>query len=142
MAPRAGSKRKGKEPIRKASPPHFNYFGYRSLDAFKRYSTRIITFGRIVKFEHLDFIGFNQLIRRMGWLTFARLSDPCYPNLIRRFYTNLVRPNKHRLDMFTTLGDKVMNLDPPSMCRLLGVHDKGDEVFNSNNWLILDNFNP
>ena len=44
--------------------------------------------------------------------------------------------------MFTTLGYKVINLDPSSMCKLLGVHDKGDEVFDSNNWPILDNFNP
>ena len=139
MAPRAGLKRKGNEPIREESPPHFDHSRYPSLEAFKGYSTRII-FGRIVKFEHLDFIGFNQLMRRMGWLTFARLSDPSYPNLIRHFYANLIRPNKHRLDMFTTFGDKVINLDPSSMCRLLGVNDKGDEVFDSNNWPILDNF--
>ena len=44
--------------------------------------------------------------------------------------------------MFTTFGDKVINVDPPSICRLLGVNDKGDEVFNSNNWPILYNFNP
>ena len=89
MAPKAGSKRKGNKPIHEDSPPHFDYSEYPSLEAFKRYSTRAITFGRIVKFDHLDFIGFNQLMRRMGWLTFARLSEPCYPNLIRRFQLTL-----------------------------------------------------
>ena len=42
--------------------------------------------------------------------------------------------------MLTTIGDKVANLDPSTMCRLLGVNKKGDEVFDSNNWPILDNF--
>ena len=79
-------------------------------------------------------------MKRMGWLTFARLSDPSYPNLIRCFYANLIRPNKYRLDMFTTFEDKVINLDPSTMCRLLGVNNKGDEVFDSNNCPILDNF--
>ena len=132
VAPRAGSKRKGKELMREESPPHFNHSRYPSLKAFKRYSTRTITFGRVVSFSRLDFICFNQLIRRMGWLTFARLSDPSYPNLIRHFYANLIRPNKHRLDMFTTFGDKVINLDLPTMCRFLAVNNKGDEVFDSN----------
>ena len=58
IAPKAGSKRKGKEPICD-SPPYFDHFGYPTLEAFKRYSTRTITFGRIIKFDHLDFIGFN-----------------------------------------------------------------------------------
>ena len=79
-------------------------------------------------------------MRRMSWLTFARLSDPSYPNLIRHFYANLIRPNKHRLDMFTTFGDKVINLDLSTMCRLSGVNNEGDVVFDSNNWPILDNF--
>ena len=142
MAPMVGSKRKGKEPMRKESPPHFNHFRYPSLEAIKRYSSRTITFGRLVNFGHLDFIGFNQLMKRMGWLTFGRLSDPSYPNLIRRFYANLTRPNKHRFDMFTTFGDKVINLDLSTMCRLLGVSNEGDEVFDSSNWLVLENFDP
>ena len=83
MAPRVGAKRKGKEPIHEDSPPHFDFSGYPSLEAFKRYSTRTITFGRIIKFDHLNFMDFNQLMIRMSWLTFARLSEPCYPNLIR-----------------------------------------------------------
>ena len=83
MAPRAGAKRKGKEPLCEDSPPHFDSSSYLSLEAFKRYSTRTITFGRIIKFDHLNFMDFNQLMRRMSWLTFARLSEPCYPNLIR-----------------------------------------------------------
>ena len=142
MAPRVGAKRKGKEPLREDSPPHFDSFGYSSLEAFKRCSTRTITFGRIIKFDDLNFIDFNQLMRRMSWLTFARLIEPCYRNLIRRFYTNLVRPSNHRLDMFTTIGDKVINLDIPTMCRLLCVHDKDNEVYDSNSWPILANFNP
>ena len=92
MAPRAGSKRKA---IREESPPYFDHSGYPSLEVFKKYSTCTITFGIIVKFEHLDFIGFNQLMRGMGWLNFARLSNPSYPNLIRNFYANLIRRNRH-----------------------------------------------
>ena len=88
--------------MREESPPHFDHSDYPSLEAFKRYSTRTITFGRVVNFSHLDFIGFNQLIRRMGLLTFARMNNLSYSNLIRHFYANLTRPNKHHLDMFTT----------------------------------------
>ena len=83
MAPRAGAKRKEKEPIREDSPPHFDFSGYTSLEAFNKYSTRTITFGRIIKFDQLNFMDFNQLMRRMSWLTIARLIEPCYPNLIR-----------------------------------------------------------
>ena len=93
-----------------------------------------------MNFSHLDFIGFNQLMRRMGRLTFARMSNPSYPNLIRHFYANLTRPNKHHLDMFTTFGDIVIELDPLTICRILGVSNEGDEVYDSNNWPVLANF--
>ena len=128
--------------MRKESPPHFDHYGYPFLEALKRYSTCTITFGRLVKFEHLDFIGFNQLME--GWVGLLLLDwvTLAIPNLIRHFYTYLIRPNKHRLDMFTTLGDKVINLVSSTICRLLGVNDKGDEIFDSNNWPILDNFDP
>ena len=95
VAPKAGSKRKGKESMRDELPPHFDHSSYPSQEAFNRYSTRTITFGRVVNFTHLGFIGFNQLMRKMGWLTFARISNPSYPNLIRRFYANLTRPHKN-----------------------------------------------
>ena len=142
MAPRARTKCKRKEPIRFDSPLRFDSSSYPFIEAFKRYSTRTITFGRIVKFDDLTFMDFNQLMRRMTWLTFARLTEPCYPNLIRRFYANLVRPNPHKLDMRATIGDSVINLDIPTMCHLLGAHDEGDEVYDSNSWPILPNFNP
>ena len=40
-------------------------------------------------------MGFNQMMRRMQWLTFARLSNPSYPSLIKRFYINLSKSHKH-----------------------------------------------
>ena len=85
---------------------------YPSLEAFKRYSTNTITFGRVVNFGHLDFMGFNQLIRRMGWLTFAGISNLSYPKLIRSFYANLNQPCNNHLSFFSTFGDIEIELDP------------------------------
>ena len=65
MAPKVGSKRKGKEPICEDFPPRFDYSSYPSQKAFDRYSTRTITYCRIVNFECLGFMGFNQMMRRM-----------------------------------------------------------------------------
>ena len=90
-APRAGSKHKGKKPFRAESPLRYDNSSYPSQQAFDRYSTGNITFHRVINFEHLDFIGFNQLTRRMRWLIFARLSNPSYPSLIWQFYANLSR---------------------------------------------------
>ena len=71
---------------------------------------------------------------------FARISNPSYSNLIRRFYANLTRPHKNQLDMFSTFGDIEIELDPSIMCRILGLLDEGNEVYDSNNWPILSNF--
>ena len=65
MTPKVGSKHKGKEPIHEESPLRYDNSSYHSQEAFNRYSTKPITYGRIVNFEHLNFIGFNQLMRRM-----------------------------------------------------------------------------
>ena len=142
MAPRAGSKRKGNEPMREESPPHFDHSNYPSLEAFNRYFTRNITFGRILNFTHLDFMGFNQLMRRLKWLTFARLSNPCYPSLVRRFYATLTKPHKGRMYLVAILGDVEIELEPSFLCRILGVNDDGAEVFDINSWLIIQNFDP
>ena len=120
MAPRAGSKRKGKEVSREVSLPHFDYSCYPSIEAFKRYSLRTIIFGRIPNFEHLGFMNFNALMRRMGWQTFSRISKPSYPNLIKFFYANLVQPNQYCLVMHTTIGAKTIKIDALGLCRLLG----------------------
>ena len=92
MAPKVRSKCKGKAPIREDSPFQYDHSSCPSQEAFDRYSTKIITYGRIVNFEHLDFMGFNQLMCKIWWLTFARLSNPSYPSLIRRFYANRSKP--------------------------------------------------
>ena len=68
------------------------------------------------------------------------MSNPSYPSLIRRFYANLSKPHKHRLDLICTLKDIDIELDPSTMCRILGVNDEDDEVYDFNNWLILLNF--
>ena len=60
IAPKSGSKRKGKESMRGESPLHYDHSSYLSREAFNRYSIRNITFGRVVNFSHLDFMGFNQ----------------------------------------------------------------------------------
>ena len=140
MAPKVGSKLKGKEPIRKDSLPRFDHSSYPSQETFDRYSTRTITYGRIVNFEHLGFMGFNQMMRRMQWLTFVRLSNPRYPSLIKRFYANLSKPHKHHLDLICTLQGIDIEFDPSTMCRILGVNNDSDEVYDSNNWPILPNF--
>ena len=77
----------------------------------------------------------------MRWLTFARLNNPSYPSLIRRFYANLCR-HKQRLYLVATIGNIDIELEPSSMCRILGVNNEGDEVYDTNNWLILSNFDP
>ena len=140
MAPKVSSKRKGKEPIHEDSLLRYDHSFYSSQEAFHRYSTKTITYGRIVNFEQLNFIGFNQFMHRMQWLIFARLSNPSYPSLIRKFYTNLSKPHKHRLDLVNTLNDVELELDPSMMCRILGVNNDGDEVYDTNSWPILPNF--
>ena len=142
MAPKAGSKCKGKETIHGESPIRYDNSSYPSQEAFDRYSTRTITFGRVINFSHLVFIGFNQLIRRMRWLTFARLSNPSYPSLIQHFYASLSRPHKQRLYLIATTGDIEIELEPSSMCRILGVNNEGDEVYDTKTWPILSNFDP
>ena len=46
------------------------------------------------------------------------------------------------LHVVATLGDVEIELDPSSMFRILGVHDEGVEVIDSNSWPIVENFNP
>ena len=115
---KVGLKCKGNEKICEDSPLHYDHSTYPSQESFDRYSTRTITFRRIINFSHLDFIGFNQLMRRMRWLTFARLSKPSYPSLIRLFYANLSRPHNQRLYLVATIGDIEIELEPSSMCRI------------------------
>ena len=98
-----------------------------------------MTYGRIVNFDDLGIIGFNQLMYRMQWLTFVRLSNPSYRSLIRRFYANLSKPHKHCLDLVSTLNDVDIELDPSTMCRILGVNNDGDDIYERNNWPILSN---
>ena len=128
--------------MREESPPHFDHSGYPSPDAFNNYSTRNITFGRILNFTHLDFMGFNQFMRRLKWLTFARLNNPYYPSIVRRFYVNLTKPHKGIMYLVATLGDVEIELEPSSLCRTLGVKHEGDEVFYTNSWPIIPNFDP
>ena len=77
------------------------------------------------------------MMRRMQWLICTRLSNPCYPSLIRRFYANLSKPHKHHLDLICTLKGIDIELDPYTMCRILGVNNDGDEVYDFNNLPIL-----
>ena len=79
-------------------------------------------------------------MHRMRWLTFARLSNPSYRSLIRRFYANMLKPHKHLLDLVSTLNNVDIELDPSTMCRILGINNDGDEVYDSNNWPILPIF--
>ena len=110
---------------------------YPSRDAFNRYSTRNINYGRIPNFIH-----FNQIMRRMKWLSFARINNPLYTSLVRIFYGNLIKLNKGSMHLVATLGDVEIELDPSSLCRSLGVQDEGAEVFDTNSWPIVENFNP
>ena len=41
-----------------------------------------------------------------------------------------------------TIGDIQIELEPSSMCRILGVNNDGDEVYDTNNWPTLPNFDP
>ena len=68
----------------------------------------------------------------MEWQTFVRISEPSYPNLVKCFYANLTQPSKYCLVMHTTIGDKTIKVDAPSLFRLLGALNKGDEVYDSN----------
>ena len=52
------------------------------------------------------------------------------------------KPSKRSLHLVATLGDVEIELDPSSMCRILGVHDEEAEVFYSNSWPLVENFNP
>ena len=65
------------------------------------------------------------------------MSNPSYPSLIRKFYANLSRPTKGRLYLIATLGDIKIELEPSSLCRILGIKDEGDEVYDTNSWPIL-----
>ena len=46
------------------------------------------------------------------------------------------------MHLVATLGDVEIELDPSSLCRILGVHSEGAEVFDSNSWSNVENFNP
>ena len=129
---RVGFKRKGKALMQEDSPPHYDHSGYPSREAFNRFSTRNINFGRIPNFSHLDFMNVNQIMRRLKWQSFAKLNNPSYPSLIRCFYINLTKPSKDSSHLVATLGDVEIELDSSSMCRILGVHDEGAKVFDSN----------
>ena len=96
---KVGSKRKGKSPMQEDSPPHYDHSGYPSREAFNRFSTRNINFGKIPNFSHLDFMNFNQIMGRLKWQSFARLNNPSYPSLIRHFYGNLTKPSKGSLHL-------------------------------------------
>ena len=68
------------------------------------------------------------------------MSNPSYPSLIRRFYANLSRPHKGRLYLVATLGDIEIELEPSSLCRILGIKDEGVEVYDTKSLPILPNF--
>ena len=102
---RVDSKRKGKDPMQEDFPPHYDHSGYLSREAFNHFSSRNINFCRIPNFSHLDFMNFNQIMRRLKWKSFARLNIPSYSSLIRRFYGNLTKSNKGSLHLVATLGD-------------------------------------
>ena len=87
-------------------------------------------------------MNFNALMRRMGWSNFSRINEPCYPKLIKRFYANLVQPSQYRLVLHADLGDKTIKIDAPSLCRLVGTLVEGDEVYDSNSWPTINNFDP
>ena len=54
----------------------------------------------------------------------------------------MTESSKGSLHLVATLGDVEIELDPSSMCRILGVHDEGAKVFYSNSWPIIENFKP
>ena len=62
--------------------------------------------------------------------------------MVRRFYGNLVKPNKGGMHLLATLGVVEIELDPSSLYRILGVNDEGAEVFDTNSWPIIENFYP
>ena len=70
---------------------------------------------------------FNQLMRRIKWLSFARLSNSSYPSLVRRFYGNLTKPHKGRMNLVATIRDVDIELEPSSLRRILSVNDEGAE---------------
>ena len=77
MAPKAGSKRKGKEVANEDSQPMFNHCGYPSLATFERYSHRTIIFGCISNLAQLGVIDFTLLMCWMGWINFCQINEPC-----------------------------------------------------------------
>ena len=93
-----------------------------------------------MNFEHLGFIGFNQIMRTMTWIIFARMSNPSYLSLIRRFYANLSKPHKHCAKVTCTLKGDDIELSPSTMCEILRVNDEGNELHDSNIWPIVPNF--
>ena len=128
--------------MREDSPPHFDHAGYPSWDAFNRYSIRNINYDRISNFTNLDFMLFNQIMRRVKCLSFARISNPSYPILVRIFYGHLIKPHKGSTQLIATLGDIEIELDPSFLCKILGVTGEGAEVFDTNSWPIMEDFNP
>ena len=51
------------------------------------------------------------------------------------------KPRKHRLYLVSTLNDIDIELYPSTMCRISGVNNEGDKVYDSNNWPFLPKFN-
>ena len=73
-------------------------------------------------------MGFNQIMRSIQWLTFAKLSNLSYPSVIKRFYANLSKPYKHRQDLIYTFKGIDIELDISTMFRILGVNNDGDAI--------------
>ena len=44
---------------------------------------------------------------------------------MRRFYGNLTKPHKGRMNLVSTIGDVEIELEPSSLCRILSVNDEG-----------------
>ena len=44
--------------------------------------------------------------------------------------------------LVATLGDIEIELEPSSLCRILGIKDEDAEVYDTNSWPILPNFDP
>ena len=85
---------------------------------------------------------FNHTMRRMNWLTFARLHGPSFPSLIRHFYMGLSKPNRYKTEVLCTLKGVEISLEPPTMCKILGLPNEGDELPDTNSWSIVPRFDP
>ena len=75
---RAGSKWNGKAPMQEDSLPYYDHSRYPFREAFNHFSTRNNNFDRIPNFSYLDFMNFNQIMRRLKWQSFAKLNNPSY----------------------------------------------------------------